>query len=254
MGRLDRGVLVQAGFRVREAVGDAFAGSNEREEAARAADAASRTVAIVSAAYLRHPRRSASGKRSPSPTRPASTVGSSRSGWRDPDPEPFAERTVVDLTRRDAGQAAEEILKALDRPPRLTSEHSADPVPREPRYPRTIPPVWNVPTRNAAFTGRNDVLEGLRSRLVGTSRAVVLPLALYGLGGVGKTQVGLEYAHRYMADYDVVWWVPSEQPNLVNPALAELGNRLGLRVGTACQKRRRPPVRRCAAALPTVAG
>jgi tetratricopeptide (TPR) repeat protein len=223
-------VLVQAGFRVRKQSTSAPAGSNAKDEAARAADAASRTVAVVSAAYLRSSQalgvREAMTVADPAginrrliPVR----VGEVRMT------EPFAERTVVDLTRRDALQAAEEILKALGRQPRL-ADHAVDPIPREPRYPRTIPPVWNVPTRNATFTGRNDVLERLRDQLTGSSRAVVLPLALYGYGGVGKTQVALEYAHRYMADYDVVWWVPSEQQELVNPAFAELAARLGLRV------------------------
>ena len=189
-------------------------------------------MAVVSAAYLRSPQalgvREAMAVADPGGINrrliPVRVVGETRMT------EPFAERTVVDLTRRDAAQAAEEILKALGRQPRLTDH--ADPVPREPRYPRTIPPVWNVPTRNATFTGRNDVLEKLRDQLAGSSKAVVLPLALYGYGGVGKTQVALEYAHRYMADYDVVWWIPSEQQELVVPAFAELAARLSLRVSS----------------------
>jgi len=224
-------VLVQAGFRVRRQAAGALAGSNARDEAARAAGAASRTLAVVSPAYLRSPQaigvREAMAIADPAgntrrliPVR----IGEVRMT------EPFAERTVVDLTRRDAQQATEAILLALGRQQRL-AEHPADPVPREPRYPRTIPPVWNVPTRNATFTGRNDVLEKLREQLVGSNTAVVLPLALYGYGGVGKTQVALEYAHRYMADYDIVWWVPSEQPELVSPAFAELASRLSIRVG-----------------------
>ena len=224
-------VLLQAGFRVRRQAAGAPAGSNARDEAARAAGAASRTLAVVSAAYLRSPQaigvREAMATADPAgitrrliPVR----VGEVRMT------EPFAERTVVDLTRRDAQQATEAILIALGRQQRL-ADHPADPVPREPRYPRTIPPVWNVPTRNATFTGRNDVLEKLREQLVGSSTAVVLPLALYGYGGVGKTQVALEYAHRYMADYDIVWWVPSEQPELVSPAFADLASRLSIRVG-----------------------
>jgi hypothetical protein len=204
------------------------AGGNTREDAERGAEAASRTIALLSAAYLQSPQAQgvwdAMGTADPAgtgrrliPVR----VGETRLE------QPFSERSVVDLTRRDQGQATEELLKALGNPPKLAEQLTAP----EPRYPRTIPPVWRVPTRNASFTGRNEVLEKLHDQLIGTSTAVVLPVALHGLGGVGKTQVAQEYAHRFMADYDLVWWVPSEQRDLINPNLADLAPHLGLRPG-----------------------
>ncbi len=58
--------------------------------------------------------------------------------------------------------------------------------------------------------------------------AVVLARAVYGLGGVGKTQLVLEYAHRFQADYDVIWWIDAEQPLEISLALADLAGRLGL--------------------------
>ncbi|RSN58022.1 cytochrome C [Actinomadura sp. WAC 06369] len=90
------------------------------------------------------------------------------------------------------------------------------------------PRVWGrVPGRNINFTGREELLNRLRAGISGQVTAVV-PHALQGYGGVGKTQMAVEYAHRFKADYDVVWWIPSDQPSLVRPTLAALAPHLGL--------------------------
>jgi hypothetical protein len=74
--------------------------------------------------------------------------------------------------------------------------------------------VWRVPPRNPRFTGRDGMLTELRRRLRAGEGTLVVQ-ALYGLGGVGKTQLALEYAHRFAADYDLVWWIDAEQPVLI---------------------------------------
>jgi hypothetical protein len=96
------------------------------------------------------------------------------------------------------------------------------------RAPVIVPQIWNVPNRNADFTGRASILERLHDELAGDGTAVVLARAVYGLGGVGKTQVALEYAHRFQADYRLIWWINAEQPLEISLALAELAGRLGL--------------------------
>ena len=109
----------------------------------------------------------------------------------------------------------------------------------ESRAPLSAPIVWGaIPTRNKNFTGRDAILEHLRSGASSKVIAVVpeteaqlanpLPRAVQGLGGVGKTAIAIEYAYRYAADYDVVWWVPADQLPLVRASLAALAGRLGL--------------------------
>ena len=92
------------------------------------------------------------------------------------------------------------------------------------------PQIWNVPNRNADFTGREAILERLHEELTGDGTAVVLARAVYGLGGVGKTQVALEYAYRFQGDYHLIWWINAEQPLEISLALTELAGRLGLQI------------------------
>jgi hypothetical protein len=56
--------------------------------------------------------------------------------------------------------------------------------------------------------------------------AVLVPRALYGLGGVGKTALANEYAHRYGGEYDIVWWIPAEDPADVRRSLVQLSKDL----------------------------
>ena len=225
-------VLTQAGFRVlprcvmTEETADPVASfATEREF-----QAASRAIVLLSTAYVRSREAraiweamlaaDAAGTRR---QLVSVKVGEVRA------PEPFSDRNAVDLVRLDANQAVPALLRAFDRPAPLAGRTA--PGPEEPRFPGSVPPIWNVPARNADFTGRGATLEKLRDKLAGGGMAVVLAQALYGLGGVGKTQVALEYAHRFKADYDLIWWIPSERANEITLALAELARRLELQVG-----------------------
>ena len=74
------------------------------------------------------------------------------------------------------------------------------------------PRVWTVPyRRNRFLTGRDGILEGMR-RSFGEWSGSAQPVlqAVSGLGGLGKTQLAVEYAYRYEADYQAILWVRAE--------------------------------------------
>jgi len=88
--------------------------------------------------------------------------------------------------------------------------------------------IWNVPhLRNKYFTGREKLLGDLRQALVSDNTAA-LTQAISGLGGIGKTQLATEYCYRYKKDYNVVWWIRSEEKTTLSNDYAALALRLNL--------------------------
>ncbi|MDT9688129.1 FxSxx-COOH system tetratricopeptide repeat protein [Streptomyces sp. P9(2023)] len=99
------------------------------------------------------------------------------------------------------------------------------------RYPETPPDVWGeVPRRNPRFTGRDDLLTKLQERLMDAERGSAA-CTLLGMSGIGKTQIAAEYAHRFSPDYDVIWWVNSDDRNVQRDRFGELAAELRLPSG-----------------------
>ena len=72
---------------------------------------------------------------------------------------------------------------------------------------RTVSKHWLVPyERNPDFTGRIEQFYILHTMFRESERCRHR-VALYGLGGVGKTEFALEFVYRFRDEYDHVFWI-----------------------------------------------
>jgi hypothetical protein len=150
-------------------------------------------------------------------------------------PDLYSSLIYVDLIGLDEATAAARLRERLtgqrpSSPPRFPAPEMPSarlPAPDRPAFAGRLPAVWNVLPRNPRFVGRTELLAELRGRLRGGEHTIAVQ-ALHGLGGVGKTQLAIEYPHRFAADYELVWWLDAEQPALLASQLAALADPLGL--------------------------
>lgn len=97
---------------------------------------------------------------------------------------------------------------------------------------KTLPssPPWFLPLpRNPFFTGRDELVTSLHDLLTQQRTAFVTQsYALSGLGGVGKTQLVLEYAYRHVADYTALFWINAETSEAITNSLLQIAETLQL--------------------------
>ena len=88
------------------------------------------------------------------------------------------------------------------------------------------PGTQNLPRRPARiFVGRASALGQLSGALAEDASAVITQ-AIYGLGGVGKSELALHYADAHRAAYPFIWWITAEDPAQLQTGLAALATRL----------------------------
>jgi tetratricopeptide (TPR) repeat protein len=83
--------------------------------------------------------------------------------------------------------------------------------------------------RNPFFTGREALLEQLHSHFSrAAAAALTQPLAITGLGGIGKTQIAIEYAYRHYEEYQYVLWVNATEPVTLKEGFVQIARVLQL--------------------------
>jgi tetratricopeptide (TPR) repeat protein len=99
-----------------------------------------------------------------------------------------------------------------------------------PSIDRQSGPIWNIPfPRNLFFTGRDALLERLHAQWHTMQMgAAGQPQAIIGLGGIGKTQLAIEYAYRYGREYQAVLWARAETTEALHASYIEIAGLLAL--------------------------
>lgn len=152
----------------------------------------------------------------------------------------YAERSVppparvIDLAGRAEGTAYATLVRGLVACGAIEAGDAAAsrPLPSEcgVRFPGDGPRVTNLGPSDWAFLERDDLTRRVRAGLVrehahDRARAV----ALWGLGGAGKSSAAAHYAHRFGGTYDIVWWLNAEGPVELRHGLLNLAAELGVR-------------------------
>jgi tetratricopeptide (TPR) repeat protein len=228
--------LEEAGYTTVLQAWDFRPGSNFVLEMQRAATEAERTIAVLSPDYLgalyTHPEWAAAFAQDPTGEKgtllPVCVRECDLRGL-------LPQIIYINLVGLDEAAAQDALLAGVSRERAKPTAPPGFPgviprsVPQRPRFPGALPPTWNVPhLRNPNFTGRESLLAQLRAALT-SGQPAALTQAISGLGGVGKTQLAVEYAYRHAAEYDVVWWVRAEEPVTLAADYASLARPLDLR-------------------------
>ena len=79
------------------------------------------------------------------------------------------------------------------------------------------------------YIERKKLMTALKKGLGKKRRsAITQTQAIHGLGGVGKTQLAMEYVKQHGDNYDIIWWIHAEQTQTILTDLASLGTQLEL--------------------------
>jgi tetratricopeptide (TPR) repeat protein len=236
--------LEEAGYTVFIQAWDVRPGANFVEQMDTAARNAERTLLVLSAAYLRSEcgfaEWAAAFRRDPRgihrrllPVRiePCEVEGL------------LGPVVFIDLVgQQEEEQARERLLAGVKRerakPATVAFPRQATPSTPSVAFPGSRTGLWTVPyLRNPHFTGREELLDQLTQQLAPQTQeqrtttrraALTQPQAIKGLGGIGKTQIAVEYAYRAREQgrYTHTLWINAASEEAILADLSQLAEQL----------------------------
>jgi hypothetical protein len=97
-------------------------------------------------------------------------------------------------------------------------------------------PIFGISFRqNPNFTGREGFFTEIDRNLNVEGTAVQIQ-AITGLGGVGKTQLAIEYSFRHANAFDLIWWITAETEETLTASYLDLIDRMNLPVKTGAEQ------------------
>jgi hypothetical protein len=125
---------------------------------------------------------------------------------------------------------------------------------KSPAFPKAkIPCFVTTPhEENPNFLGRDDILNEIHTALAPTEGSTPLQrtFALSGLGGMGKTQIAIEYAFRHRDTYKVILWAHADGEAKLAESFCMFAEELGLAGSEKLSpERSKQVVKGCLAAL-----
>ena len=90
-------------------------------------------------------------------------------------------------------------------------------------------PLSNLTYRpNLFFTDRDETLAALHRSFTSGQTLQTRMQALYGLSGIGKTHIAIEYVYRHQGEYQTTLWLNASPPELLSANILSLAAQLGI--------------------------
>lgn len=97
----------------------------------------------------------------------------------------------------------------------------------------------NIPfAANTKFSGREDIFDTIDKSLdleTRPSSPMLKSIALFGMGGIGKTQIAIQYAYRNIEKFDIILWIAADNAIAIGQSCRTIATGLGLLGGDELQ-------------------